>query len=62
MTENPEPEELVPVGELTPEEANRIIHSHRKVRYGKAVFITIFPISQPRLLPDARCGVRPCGC
>lgn len=24
--------------DLTPEEANRIIHSHRKVRYGKWVF------------------------
>jgi hypothetical protein len=23
------------VEDLTPEEANRIIHSHRKVRYGK---------------------------
>lgn len=23
------------VDQLTPEEANRIIHSHRKVRYGK---------------------------
>ncbi|KAJ6446735.1 fungal specific transcription factor domain-containing protein [Purpureocillium lavendulum] len=36
MTDNPEPEELVPVDDLTPEEANRIIHSHRKVRYGTA--------------------------
>ena len=36
MTENPEPEELVPVDDLTPEEANRIIHSHRKVRYGES--------------------------
>lgn len=25
--------------DLTPEEANRIIHSHRKVRYGKWVFL-----------------------
>jgi hypothetical protein len=24
-----------PIESLTPEEANRIIHSHRKVRYGK---------------------------
>ncbi|KND86978.1 putative transcriptional regulatory protein [Tolypocladium ophioglossoides CBS 100239] len=36
MAENPEPDELVSVDELTPEEANRIIHSHRKVRYGTA--------------------------
>lgn len=34
MTEATEPDEAVPVEELTPEEANRIIHSHRKVRYG----------------------------
>lgn len=27
--------EDVPVEDLTPEEASRIIHSHRKVRYGK---------------------------
>jgi hypothetical protein len=27
-------EDQVPVDELTPEEASRIIHSHRKVRYG----------------------------
>lgn len=24
--------------DLTPEEANRIIHSHRKVRYGQSAF------------------------
>ncbi|PHH88840.1 hypothetical protein CDD83_6982 [Cordyceps sp. RAO-2017] len=36
MAENPEADDLVPVDELTPEEANRIIHSHRKVRYGTA--------------------------
>ena len=28
-------DEQVPVDDLTPEEASRIIHSHRKVRYGK---------------------------
>lgn len=27
----------VPVEDLTPEEASRIIHSHRKVRYGKSI-------------------------
>lgn len=36
MADNPECEDQLPVEELTPEEANRIIHSHRKVRYGKA--------------------------
>ncbi|KYK56472.1 Fungal specific transcription factor [Drechmeria coniospora] len=36
MTEHPEAEEPVPVEDLTPEEVNRIIHSHRKVRYGTA--------------------------
>ncbi|KAF5613754.1 uncharacterized protein FSUBG_366 [Fusarium subglutinans] len=30
MAENPSPEERVAIDELTPEEANRIIHSHRK--------------------------------
>lgn len=36
MTDNPEAdaEDQVSVDQLTPEEANRIIHSHRKVRYG----------------------------
>ncbi|KAF5661794.1 hypothetical protein FCIRC_11725 [Fusarium circinatum] len=34
MAENPSPEERVAIDDLTPEEANRIIHSHRKVRYG----------------------------
>ncbi|UPK89930.1 hypothetical protein LCI18_000865 [Fusarium solani-melongenae] len=36
MAENPSPDERVPIDELTPEEASRIIHSHRKVRYGTA--------------------------
>ncbi|OAQ69944.1 fungal specific transcription factor domain-containing protein [Pochonia chlamydosporia 170] len=36
MTETTETEETIPVDELTPEEASRIIHSHRKVRYGTA--------------------------
>lgn len=35
MAENPSPDERVPIDELTPEEASRIIHSHRKVRYGE---------------------------
>ncbi|GAB0135275.1 hypothetical protein EsDP_00003619 [Epichloe bromicola] len=34
MTESAEPDETFPIEELTPEEASRIIHSHRKVRYG----------------------------
>ncbi|KPM38207.1 hypothetical protein AK830_g8375 [Neonectria ditissima] len=33
--ENPSPEDRVAIDELTPEEASRIIHSHRKVRYVK---------------------------
>jgi hypothetical protein len=36
MAENPSPDERVVIDDLTPEEANRIIHSHRKVRYGTA--------------------------
>ncbi|EWG44637.1 hypothetical protein FVEG_05647 [Fusarium verticillioides 7600] len=36
MAENPSPDERVAIDDLTPEEANRIIHSHRKVRYGTA--------------------------
>ncbi|KAF4444403.1 hypothetical protein F53441_11127 [Fusarium austroafricanum] len=36
MAENPSPEERAAIDDLTPEEANRIIHSHRKVRYGTA--------------------------
>ncbi|KAI5465317.1 fungal-specific transcription factor domain-containing protein [Mariannaea sp. PMI_226] len=36
MAENPSPEERAVIDELTPEEASRIIHSHRKVRYGTA--------------------------
>lgn len=34
MTKSAEPDETFPIEELTPEEASRIIHSHRKVRYG----------------------------
>lgn len=37
MAENPSPDERVVIDDLTPEEANRIIHSHRKVRYGKSI-------------------------
>lgn len=37
MTENADADEQVPVEDLTPEEASRIIHSHRKVRYGKEI-------------------------
>ncbi|EQL00911.1 Fungal specific transcription factor [Ophiocordyceps sinensis CO18] len=36
MAENAEPDELVAVDQLPPQEASRIIHSHRKVRYGTA--------------------------
>lgn len=35
MTEGADTDEQVPLEDLTPEEASRIIHSHRKVRYGK---------------------------
>lgn len=41
MAEN-NSDDQVPVEELTPEEANRIIHSHRKVRYG-----TLRPAARP---------------
>ncbi|KAG6242687.1 hypothetical protein E4U24_005626 [Claviceps purpurea] len=33
MSESAEPDQPISVDELTPEEASRIIHSHRKVRY-----------------------------
>jgi hypothetical protein len=36
MAENPGADDRLPVDELTAEEASRIIHSHRKVRYGTA--------------------------
>ncbi|KAG5982042.1 hypothetical protein E4U55_002390 [Claviceps digitariae] len=36
MTESAEPNKAISVDDLTPEEASRIIHSHRKVRYGTA--------------------------
>ncbi|KAG6164936.1 hypothetical protein E4U48_000564 [Claviceps purpurea] len=36
MSESAEPDQPISVDELTPEEASRIIHSHRKVRYGTA--------------------------
>lgn len=34
MSGSAEPDQPISVDELTPEEASRIIHSHRKVRYG----------------------------
>lgn len=37
-----EPEDHVSVDQLTPEEASRIIHSHRKVRYGE---LSAMPLS-----------------
>ncbi|KAG5921697.1 hypothetical protein E4U42_005730 [Claviceps africana] len=36
MTEPAEPNKAISIDDLTPEEASRIIHSHRKVRYGTA--------------------------
>jgi hypothetical protein len=45
MTDIAEADETIPVEELTPEEANRIIHSHRKVRYGKCA--TLFHRLEP---------------
>ena len=54
MVDKPEEsEDLGQVDELTPEEASRIIHSHRKVRYGKcpwydersvAKYLHVFPL------------------
>ncbi|CAM1505133.1 Fc.00g107700.m01.CDS01 [Cosmosporella sp. VM-42] len=65
MAENPSPEERVAVDELTPEEANRIIHSHRKVRYGenKASDIQEHPLTRllrycMLALPSAKGQVR----
>lgn len=37
MADSEDPEDQIPVTDLTPEEANRIIHSHRKVRYGELI-------------------------
>lgn len=34
MPDHPDNDDLASVNDLTPEEVNRIIHSHRKVRYG----------------------------
>lgn len=47
MAEN-DADEQVPVDDLTPEEANRIIHSHRKVRYGKHLSMAINSAAQGR--------------
>lgn len=47
MADNPSPEDRVAIDELTPEEASRIIHSHRKVRYGTPFFFA-------SIAPDAR--------
>lgn len=38
MADSADADDQVPVDDLTPEEASRIIHSHRKVRYGKEHF------------------------
>lgn len=35
MPESNTTPDQVSIDDLTPEEANRIIHSHRKVRYGE---------------------------
>ena len=35
MGDNNTNDEKVPIDDLTPEEVSRIIHSHRKVRYGQ---------------------------
>lgn len=39
----------VPVNDLTPEEVSRIIHSHRKVRYGKCNYRRLAAIVQHTL-------------
>ena len=44
MTEGAEQDENIPIDELTPEEASRIIHSHRKVRYGKSNIFFVVPM------------------
>jgi hypothetical protein len=38
MADGADPDEHIPVEDLTPEEASRIIHSHRKVRYGESAW------------------------
>lgn len=54
MTESADVDEQVPVEDLTPEEASRIIHSHRKVRYGKET-------SRPQLRASILCKFYPIG-
>lgn len=39
----------VPVNDMTPEEVSRIIHSHRKVRYGKCDYRRLAAILQHTL-------------
>lgn len=48
MAEHAEPGD-VPVNDLTPEEVSRIIHSHRKVRYGKCDHRRLLAIVQHAL-------------
>lgn len=47
--------------DLTPEEANRIIHSHRKVRYGKSSSLFVIKIAPDLicLLPSIKQPPRP---
>lgn len=46
-------EEKVDVEQLTPEEASRIIHSHRKVRYGMCYHSVAFFSPGPNLMHPA---------
>lgn len=45
------PDENTSLDQLTPEEASRIIHSHRKVRYGEFCTLLSPGILQPYLAP-----------
>lgn len=59
--EIPGSEDQVPIDQLTPEEANRIIHSHRKVRYGELSSVPAllypFPAVDDKDLPNALPGL-----
>lgn len=56
-------DETASVNDLSPEEVSRIIHSHRKVRYGKFRHLfpySLSPLAFPRPFPcSSRCSHRP---
>jgi hypothetical protein len=53
MSSGTEPRDSPSVEHLTPEEASRIIHSHRKVRYGKWAVLIPSPAASGQVESDA---------